>query len=70
MDSSEKWYSVKEVSGRLGWSVDTIRRLIDRGYMKALVLPQQSGKRKRVYRSARIAGSEVERCVRRLETGH
>jgi excisionase family DNA binding protein len=67
MDSNEKWLSVKEVSGRLGWSVDTIRRLVDRGHMKAIVLPCRSGRRKRVYRSMRICESEIERCIRALQ---
>jgi hypothetical protein len=66
MDSNEKYYAVCEVSGILGWSVDTIRRLVDRGYMKAIVLPVKSGRRKRLYRSMRIAKSEVERCIRTL----
>lgn len=69
MDSSEKYYSVKEVSGILGWSVDVIRRLVDRGFMEALVLPQSPGRRRRVYRSMRIARSELERCVRTLKKG-
>ena len=67
MDSNEKYYSVCEVSGILGWSVDTIRRLVDRGYMKALVLPCRSGRRHRVYRSMRIPKSEVDRCIRTLQ---
>jgi hypothetical protein len=45
MDFNEKWLSVKEVSGVLGWSVDTIRRLIDKGHMKAIVLPCNSASR-------------------------
>ena len=67
MDANEKWYSVKEVSGRLGWSVDTVRRLVDRGHIKAIVLPCRSGRRKRVYRSMRIAKSEVERVIKALQ---
>lgn len=69
MDSSEKYYSVKEVSGILGWSVDTIRRLVDRGVMDALVLPKASGARKRKYRSMRISSSEITRCIRTLKKG-
>jgi hypothetical protein len=70
MNSSEKWLSVKEVSARWGWSVDVIRRMIYRGILKAMILPQQ-GRRKRVYRSARIAMSEVERVERTLRwAGH
>ena len=64
---SEKWLSVKEVSGLLGWSVDTIRRLVDRGSMKAIVLPCRSNRRKRVYRSMRISMSEVERCIKTFQ---
>jgi hypothetical protein len=67
MDSSEKWYAVKEVAGLYGWSVDTIRRLVRRGIIEAIVLPQQSGKRKRQYESMRIAGSELDRLVRKLK---
>ena len=65
MDSIEKMYSVKEVSVLLGWSSDTIRRLVDRGLLKALVIPQV-GHRKRVYRPMRIPESEVKRCIRFL----
>ena len=64
MDSNEKWLSVKEVSGMLGWSVDTIRRLIQKGYMGAIVLPCRTNRRKRVYHSMRISSSEVERCIK------
>lgn len=73
MDSSEKWYSVKEVSGRYGWSVDTIRRQVRRGLLKAIVLPQPSGKRKRQYESMRIAESDLirwERMLRIKGAGH
>jgi predicted DNA-binding transcriptional regulator AlpA len=67
MESSEKFLSVKEVSGMLGWSVDTIRRMIQRGFMVAIVLPCKSNRRRRVYRSMRIAKSEVERCIRAFQ---
>jgi transposase len=67
MDSGEKWYSVKEVSGRWGWSVDTIRRLVRRGHLRAIILPQRSSKRKRQYQSMRIAESEIARCERTLQ---
>ena len=68
MDSNEKWYSVKEVSAKMSWGVDTIRRLVDRGYMKAVVLPCRSGRRRRTYRSMRIPESEIERCIKALQT--
>ena len=66
MDSwQEKMYSVSEVAELLGWSVDTVRRLVDRGLMRALILPQ-IGRGKRRYRSMRIPESEIERCIRLL----
>ena len=68
MDSIEKMYSVKEVAHILGWSPDTIRRLIDRGLMKALELPQMKS-RKRIYRPRRVAHSEVERFRRNHTKG-
>lgn len=68
MSSDEKWYSVKEVSGKLGWSVDTIRRVVDRGEMKALMLTIRSNVRKRGYRSLRIPQSEIDRFIRNHST--
>jgi excisionase family DNA binding protein len=38
MDSSEKWYSVKEAAHLLSVSVDSVRRWIRRGLLKALRL--------------------------------
>ena len=55
MDSWEKMYSVKEVSAITGWSNDTIRRLVYRGHLKATMLPKSSSRRRRIYRSVRIA---------------
>ena len=72
MDSIEKMYSVKEVSLILGWSPDTIRRMIMRRIIRALVIPQvpgispRTGRKKRVFNSTRIAESEVKRCIRIL----
>lgn len=63
MDSFEKMYSVKEVSGITGWSCDTVRRLIYRGDLKAVVLPVRGQRRKRIYRSARISEGEVKRFL-------
>jgi excisionase family DNA binding protein len=60
----EKWYSVKEVAGRFGVSVDTVRRLVKRGKLRALKFPTQSSKRKRVYEVFRIALSELIRFER------
>ncbi len=66
MESSfEKMYSVKEVAALLGWSPDTIRRLIYRGHLRAVMLPSSS-RRKRIYRSTRIR----ERDIRRFLDSH
>ncbi len=63
MDSFEKMYSVKEVSAITGWSIDTVRRMIYRGHLKAVVLPQ-SGRRKRIYRSTRIAENALRQFLK------
>jgi hypothetical protein len=59
----EKWYSVKEVAGFLGFSEDTIIRLVNRGLLKAFVLSMASSKRKRVFRSRRILGRDLLRFI-------
>jgi len=66
MDSGrcERYLSVKEFGGQVGWSDDTIRRLISRKIIKAIVLPQADPK-KRSHRRIRIPESEVGRFVRR-----
>lgn len=62
---NEKMYSVKEVSYLTGWSCDTIRRLIYRGHLKAVILPIRGERRKREYRSARIPSEEVIAFLKR-----
>ena len=42
MDANEKWYSVKEVAGKLGVSVDSVRRWIRRGLLRAFKMPVRS----------------------------
>ncbi len=64
MDSWEKMYSVKEVSAITGWSNDTIRRLVYRGHLKATMLPKSSSRRRRIYRSVRIADSALRLFLR------
>ena len=64
MDSWEKMYSVKEVSAITGWSNDTIRRLVYRGHLKATMLPKSSSRRKRIYRSVRIADGALRLFLR------
>lgn len=58
-----KWLSVKEVAGQLDRSTDTIRRLIYRGEIKAVILPQERVRGKRIYRPTQIAESEVQRFI-------
>jgi AraC-like DNA-binding protein len=60
----EKWYSVKEVAAVLGFSEDTVARQINRGFLKAFVLPGKSDKRRRVYRCRRIQGAEIIRYIK------
>jgi hypothetical protein len=62
---NERLYSVKEVSYLTGWSCDTIRRLIYRGHLKAVILPIRGERRKREYRSARIPSGEVIAFLKR-----
>ena len=58
----ENWYTVREVSKILGWSVDTIRRWIYERHLRAFIRPGRIGRRtKRIFRSARIKGSELIR---------
>ncbi len=64
MDSWEKMYSVKEVAAITGWSNDTIRRLVYRGHLKATTLPKSTGRRKRIYRSTRIAESALRQFLK------
>jgi predicted site-specific integrase-resolvase len=59
----QKWYSVCEVSGILGWSVDTVRRWIYGGKLRAFIQPGRSSRRKRVYRAMRIQGAELIRFI-------
>lgn len=66
MDSGkpERYLSVKEFGGVLGWGDDTIRRLISRKVIRAVMLPQ-ADPRKHTHRRIRIPSSEVARFVRR-----
>jgi excisionase family DNA binding protein len=63
-----KWYSVKELSHLTGWSVDTIRRLIYRGHLKAVMLPVEGRRRKRIFRSCRILGLWWRQFIERNST--
>lgn len=59
-----RWLSGQEVAGQLDWSTDTVRRLIYRGALKAVMLPQVRVRGKRIYRPVRITESEVQRFIR------
>lgn len=59
----EKWYSVKEASGILGFSDDTVIRQVNRGLIVAFVLPNGRRRGRRPYVSRRIQGRELIRYV-------
>jgi DNA-binding transcriptional MerR regulator len=61
----EKWYSIDETSKILGFSRDTIIRLIKGGFLVALVLPVKSRNRRRIYSSRRIQGAEIIRFAKK-----
>jgi hypothetical protein len=65
MDSGrpERYLSVKEFGDRVGWGDDTIRRLIGRKVIRAVILPQANAN-KNLHRRIRIPESEVPRFVR------
>lgn len=60
----EKWYSVKEVAAILSVSEDAVIRQVNRGFLKAFVLPGRSDKRHRIYRTRRIQGAEIIRYIK------
>jgi predicted DNA-binding transcriptional regulator AlpA len=66
MDSGkpEQFLSVKEFGALVGWGDDTIRRLIQRGEIHAVTLPQ-ADPTKKPHRRRRIPKSEVPRFLRR-----
>ena len=55
----ERWYSVKEVAGVYGYSDDTIRRLIQRGIIKAIAVPQLKRGQRSCSGGTRIKGAEA-----------
>ena len=64
MDSSERWYSVKEVAARYGVSPDTIRRRVKDGVIRAIRFSYRSSRRDREYNALRISASEMDRFER------
>ena len=59
----EKWYTVRETAKIIGCGVDSIRRWIYDGHLQAFIMPGRAGRRKRIFRSARIQGREIIRFV-------
>ena len=59
----ERWYSVCETAGILGWGVDQVRRWVYRGLLKAFIAPCKGSRRTRIYRCVRIQGREIIRFV-------
>jgi len=55
----ERWYTVDETAEVLGFSRDTVIRLIKSGELEAMTLPTKPGRRKRVYSSRRVQGAEI-----------
>jgi hypothetical protein len=74
MESNEKWYSVKEFAASFGMtpgtehsdnmSVDSVRRWIRRGLIKAFRFPVRSKRIKRSYEKFLISESERQRFIR------
>ena len=64
MDSSERWYSVKEFAGSLSVGQDSVRRWIKAKKLRAFKMPKSSSQRRRVYDCHRIAESERQRFLR------
>jgi len=64
MDSSERWYSVKEFAALFAVSRDTVARWIQKGIVRALRFPCSSSRRVRKYVSYRISESERQRLIR------
>ncbi len=60
----ERWYSVKEVAAILGFSEDTVIRQINRGFLKAFLLPGRTDKKVRRYYCRRVQGSEIIRYLK------
>jgi transposase len=60
----ERWYSVKEVAAILGFSEDTVIRQINRGFLKAFLLPGRTDKKVRRYHCRRVQGSEIIRYLK------
>lgn len=60
----EKWYSVKEAAAILGYSDDTISRQVERGLLRAFVLPTNHGRNRHAHKFVRIQGCELIRYIR------
>jgi excisionase family DNA binding protein len=65
MESFEKMYAVKEAAAILGFSTDTVLRLIRRKELKAWKLPGKANRRKRQFESWRVPESEIRDFMNR-----
>jgi hypothetical protein len=57
----ETWYEVSKTARILGWSEDTIYRLIEDGDLQAQIRESDSRRRKRKYRCYKVQGCEIIR---------
>jgi excisionase family DNA binding protein len=64
METSEKWYSVKEFAASLAVGRDSVIRWIQRGLLRAFRFPTPHKKGKRKRDSYRISESERQRFIR------
>lgn len=73
MDASERWYTVKQFAMSFGQTltgepnvigVDTVRRRIRDGKIRALRLPVPSNRRPRKYETLLISETERQRFIR------
>ena len=59
----EKWYKIREVAVISGWSVDTIRRWIRKGQLRAFLKPTTSNRRVRTWQGMKVLGSDLLRFL-------
>jgi hypothetical protein len=59
----ERWRTVVEVAQIVVWSGDVEKGWIQRGRIEPFIQPRTRNRRRRVYRSVRIQGSEIARFV-------
>ncbi len=60
-----RWYAIDQVAKILGWGRDTIIRLIEKGHLEAVTLPEMNRERNRVYSSRRVQGNAIIEFVKK-----